>query len=202
MGLISKQCVDFIKDFEGFEPTIKNDIVNVPTLGYGMTGKEIQGLKHITEEQASIMLEKLLNDNYALPIKKNLDANRFVLNQNEFDALVSMAYNIGVSGLFGSTLYKNVLKGIKDKSTITANFQAWSNAGGKRVEGLYRRRTEEAKMFLKPTDVKPTKVDYCKEFQIFFNKVTQTGSPLTLDGYGTKTEQAYQKLGKLIRGEK
>lgn len=204
MGLVSKQCIDFVKSFEGFSANVYLDIVNVPTLGYGMTGKEIQGLKHVTEEQASSMLGKLLNENYAMPIKRNLEANRFNLNQNEFDALVSMAYNIGVSGLLGSTLYKNVLKGIKDKSTITTNFQAWSNAGGKQVPGLLRRRTEESKMFLKPTSAKPasTKVDYCKEFQMFFNKVTQTGSPLTLDGYGPKTEEAYQKLGKLIRSEK
>ncbi len=50
--------------------------------------------------------------------------------------------------ILGSTLYKNVCAGIRDKNTITSNFQAWSNCGGKRIEGLYRRRTKEAAMFL------------------------------------------------------
>lgn len=204
MKLISKVCVDFIKKFEGFYPMVYKDMVGVPTIGYGMTGKEIAGLTYISEPKASEMLENLLNDKYASVIKKDLDSKKVMLKQNEFDALVSMSYNIGVGGLLGSTLYKNIVAGIRDKAIITANFQAWSMAGQKQVEGLYRRRTEEAEMFLSTTtNTKPiTKVDYCKEFQMFFNKVTQTGAPLTLDGYGPKTEEAYQKLGKLIRGEK
>lgn len=40
------------------------------------------------------------------------------------------------------------MAGVKDSATITANFQAWSNGGGQRIEGLYRRRTKEAAMFL------------------------------------------------------
>ena len=201
--LVSKECVDFVKRFEGFYPTIYFDIVGVKTLGYGMTGKEIEGLKTVTETQASEMLEDLLNNKYALPIKNSLDARRFTLKQNEFDALVSMAYNIGVNGLLGSTLYKNVTAGIKDKATITASFQAWSNAGGKKVEGLYRRRTEEAEMFLKAdTNKKSYQERYVREFQKFYNEVTKTTTPLIVDGsYGPSTEKAYELLKKLIRGE-
>jgi len=201
--LVSKECVDFVKRFEGFYPNVYHDIVGVRTLGYGMTGKEIEGLKAVTEEQASKMLEDLLNNKYALPIKNSLDARRFTLKQNEFDALVSMAYNIGVNGLLGSTLYKNVTAGIKDKATITANFQAWSMAGGKKVEGLYRRRTEEAEMFLKAgTNKKPYQERYVREFQKFYNEVTKTTTPLIVDGsYGPSTEKAYELLNKLIRGE-
>lgn len=147
MGLVSKQCVDFVKEFEGFYSNPYYDIVGVKTLGYGMTGKEIEGLNYVSEQQASKMLEDLLNNKYALPIKNDLDKKSIVLNQNQFDALVSMAYNIGIGGLLGSTLYKNICNGVRDKDTITTNFQSWSNAGGKRVEGLFRRRTEEAKMF-------------------------------------------------------
>ena len=70
------------------------------------------------------------------------------LVQNEFDALISFAYNCGTGGLLGSTLYKNVCNGVRDINTITSNFVAWSNGGGKRIEGLYRRRNKEADMFL------------------------------------------------------
>ena len=48
-------------------------------------------------------------------------------------------------------------------------------------------------------EVKGSKVDYCKEFQIWYNKVTQTKVPLTLDGYGPKTEAAIQKMALLIK---
>ncbi|BCZ47212.1 hypothetical protein psyc5s11_32790 [Clostridium gelidum] len=51
-------------------------------------------------------------------------------------------------GLLGSTLYRNVCNGVRDINTITSNFVAWSNGGGKRIEGLYRRRNKEVDMFL------------------------------------------------------
>lgn len=204
MKLISKECLEFVKRFEGFYPTVYLDMVGVKTLGYGMTGKEIEGLKSVTEPQASAMLENLLNDKYAAPIKRNLDTMKFSLKQNEFDALVSMAYNIGVNGLLGSTLYKNILQGIKDKKIITANFQAWSKAGGKQVPGLLRRRTEEAEMFLKPSTNTPVKSEnYCLKFQRFYNQATQTKAPITEDGvYGKETFTAMNTMESLIKGGK
>jgi GH24 family phage-related lysozyme (muramidase) len=153
MSLVSQKCVDFVKSFEGFSSVPYLDAVGVKTLGYGMTGAAIANLTSITEAQASQMLENLLNNNYATPIKSNLDSKGVKLSQNQFDALVSMAYNIGVSGLLGSTLYKNVVAGIRDKATITSNFQAWSNADGKRLDGLFRRRTSEAEMFFRNDNV-------------------------------------------------
>src|SRR3712207_423135 len=98
MGLVSKECLDFVKKFEGFYSKPYYDCVGVKTLGYGMTGVEIRGLNYVTEAQASKMLEDLLNNKYATPIKKNLDNKDVRLTQNEFDALVSMAYNVGVRG--------------------------------------------------------------------------------------------------------
>jgi GH24 family phage-related lysozyme (muramidase) len=156
--LISKKCVDFVKSFEGFSATPYNDTVGIKTLGYGMTGNIIAGLRYVTEQQASSMLENLLNNNFATPIKADLDKKGVTLNQGQFDALVSMAYNIGVGGLLSSTLYKNIAAGVRDKATITSNFQAWSKAGGQIVQGLYRRRTEEAQMFLSDNSVY---VDVC-----------------------------------------
>ena len=85
----------------------------------------------------------------AKQIKKDLDNKKVYLKQNEFDSLCSFAYNCGVAALFGSTLYKNIIVGIKDSATIISNFQAWSNAGGRRIEGLYKRRTKESAIFLK-----------------------------------------------------
>lgn len=145
--LVSKELANFVKSFEGFSATPYLDCAGVKTLGYGMTGKEIEGLNYVTEEQASDMLEDLLNNKYATLLKNDLNSKGIQLTQNQFDALVSMAYNVGVGGVLGSTLYKNICKGIRDVSTITTNFTAWSYAGGKQVTGLLRRRKEEAAMF-------------------------------------------------------
>lgn len=146
-NLVSKELVNFVKGFEGFSPTTYLDPVGVRTLGYGMTGPEIEGLTSVTEEQASNILEDLLNNKYAAPLKADLDSKGVQLNQNQFDALVSMAYNVGVNGVLGSTLYKNVVAGVRDVSTITENFCRWSYAGGQQLAGLLRRRKEEAEMF-------------------------------------------------------
>ncbi|MCS6103482.1 cell wall-binding protein [Clostridium botulinum] len=150
-SLVSEKCIDFIKSWEGFTEEGRKyyDMVGVLTQGYGMTGKEIENLPdQISECDATKLLKEWINKKYAPPIKKDLDCKGVNLKQHEFDALISFAYNCGVVGLVGSTLYKNIVAGIRDKDTITSNFQAWSNGGGKRIEGLYRRRTKEAAMFL------------------------------------------------------
>jgi lysozyme len=147
-SLVSDDCIDFIKSLEGFSATLYRDEVGVLTLGYGMTGEEIQGISSVTEEKATSMLKDLINNKYANVIKEDLDNKIVILSQNEFDALVSFAYNCGTAGLLGSTLYKNVVAGVRDSATIRSNFQAWSNGDGMRIEGLYRRRTKEAAMFL------------------------------------------------------
>lgn len=148
-SLVSNELIDFIKSFEGFSSTPYFDEVNVKTLGYGMTGEEIDGIESVTEEQATQMLKDWINKKYAPVIKSDLESKGITLNKNEFDALVSFAYNCGTGALLNqSTLYKNVVVGVRDVNTITSNFQAWSNAGGKRLEGLYKRRTQEANIFL------------------------------------------------------
>ncbi len=147
-GAVSEQAIDFIKSWEGFYSEPYYDCVGVKTLGYGMTGEEIKGIEYVTKQEATEMLKDLINKKYAPIIKADLDSKGIILKQNEFDAFVSFSYNCGTAGLLSSTLYKNVVAGIRDSNTITSNFQAWSNGGGKRIEGLYRRRTKEASMFL------------------------------------------------------
>lgn len=147
-SLVSDAGIDFVKSWEGFYPEPYTDCVGVLTLGYGMTGDEIKGLSSVTESQASEMLKNLVNTKYANVIKSDLADKGVTLSQNEFDAFASFSYNCGTDALLGSTLYKNVVAGVRDANTITDNFQAWSNGGGHRIEGLYRRRTKEAAMFL------------------------------------------------------
>lgn len=145
--LVSKQCVDFVKSFEGFSATPYDDGTGVMTIGYGLIGDEIKGRTYISEPEAAAELEDLLNTKYAQPIKNDLDSKGITLTQNQFDALVSMAYNVGTSGVLGSTLYRDICNGVEDKITIIRDFEMWCKAGGKTVAGLLRRRKEEANMF-------------------------------------------------------
>jgi len=72
-SLVSDAGIDFIKSWEGFYPEPYTDCVGVLTLGYGMTGDEIEGLSSVTESQASEMLKNLVNTKYANVIKSDLD---------------------------------------------------------------------------------------------------------------------------------
>ena len=126
---ISVTGVDFIKSFEGFRATVYKDLVGVSTLGFGFTGNLISGMTSITLAKATTMLETILNNNYGTAINKSLTANNVTLNQNQFDALLSFSFNVGVSGLLNSTLYKNIISGTTSTSIIVSGFKAWSNAG-------------------------------------------------------------------------
>jgi lysozyme len=69
------------------------------------------------------------------------------LTQNQFDALVSLCYNIGSGNLISSTLVK-MLKAGNDKAEVAKQFLRWNKAAGKELAGLTRRRNAEAELFL------------------------------------------------------
>jgi lysozyme len=105
----SKKCYDLIKQFEGFSPKPYLCPAQVWTIGYGSTryedGRYVTAKDpHIDEARAiSIMQETLKEYENAV--------NRYVkvpLNQNQFDALVSFAYNLGNKALLNSTLLKRI----------------------------------------------------------------------------------------------
>ncbi|MNT87817.1 Lysozyme RrrD [compost metagenome] len=69
------------------------------------------------------------------------------LNQNQYDALVSLTYNIGAAAFSKSTLVKKLNTG--DILGAADQFDVWVNAGGKRMQGLVNRRAKEKLLFLK-----------------------------------------------------
>lgn len=151
-NLVSDRLVDFVKKWEGFSSQKYDDGCGVLTQGYGCTGEEIKDwCDIITEEVASNALIDLLNNKYAPILKADLMSRNVQLSQTKFDALVSLAYNIGTSGVLGSTLYDLVLKGESDIGIIENAFIMWSKGmiKGKltRIEGLYKRRLAESEMF-------------------------------------------------------
>ena len=68
------------------------------------------------------------------------------LSQNQFDALVSLAYNIGTNAFSKSTLVKKL--NANDNRAAADQFDVWVNAGGKRMQGLVNRRAKEKALFL------------------------------------------------------
>lgn len=114
-------------------------------IGYGINltpaqAAEYEG-KTITEEHATQMLKDHM---------KSVEdfINRVVtvdLNQNQFDALCSFTYNLGVGNLQSSTLLKKLNAG--DMSGAAAEFPKWNQAGGKVLPGLTARRMEEKSLF-------------------------------------------------------
>jgi lysozyme len=119
----------------------------IPTIGYGNTyypdGKRVTLLdKDITKQQAFDMFKEVAN-RFAKRVDTLVTSN---LNQNQFNALVSFAYNVGTGNFSSSTLLKKVNKNPNDL-TIKDEFLRWNKAGGKVLNGLTNRRNEEAILY-------------------------------------------------------
>ena len=144
---ISDACIDLVKSFEGFFSKPYLCPANVPTIGYGTiiypNGKKVtlQDLP-IDEKKAIEFMRFELNQK-----AKEVDAmTTDAVNQRQFDALVSFAYNCGSGALKGSTLLKRVNANPSDPTIIDA-FLMWTKANNKTLNGLVRRRKAEAKLY-------------------------------------------------------
>jgi|ERR1035437_1003961 lysozyme len=144
---ISKKGLQLIASFEGLSLKPYLDSAKVPTIGIGTilypNGKAVSmSDPEITKEQAEQYLEWEIN-------QKTTSVNKMVavpINQNQFDALVSFAYNLGVGALHGSTLLKLLNAG--DTSGAAEQFLVWDKANGQVSAGLLRRRQAERSLFL------------------------------------------------------
>ncbi|WP_329413993.1 lysozyme [Acinetobacter indicus] len=144
---ISPSGIDLICNFEGKRLAAYDDGVGVWTIGFGTTvypnGIKVMKGDTCTEAQAKTYMAHDLKK-FEATVNKAVTVQ---LNQNQFDALVSLAYNIGTNAFSKSTLVKklnaNDIRGAADQ------FDVWVNAGGKRMQGLVNRRTVEKALFLK-----------------------------------------------------
>lgn len=149
----SRKIIEFITSFEGFKAKPYLDIAGIPTIGFGATYYE-NGVK-VTMKDAPITKERALElKAFHLRIAEAA-VNKFVksnINQNQFDALVSFTYNLGVGALQDSTLFKKVNANPNDKS-IANEFKKWVNARNPKTgkleksNGLIRRRNEESTFY-------------------------------------------------------
>lgn len=143
---LNKAGKDLIKSFEGLRLSAYKCSANKETIGFGNTfyedGSPVKMGDTITRERADSLFELIANS-FAERVSKEI---KTILTDNQFSALVSLAYNIGIGNLQKSTLLRKVNFNPNDPS-IRAEFMKWNKAGGKVLAGLTRRREAEAKLY-------------------------------------------------------
>ena len=150
MKRISDIGLKKLKEFEGLRKEAYYDAAGVPTIGYGHT-KGVRMGDVISEYWAEMFLKADLYD-----VERQVDSLGLDLNQPQFDALVSFAFNLGFYKLKTSTLLKTIKEGGSMRA-IKKEFKRWVYAGGKKLRGLERRREWEARRFFEPDEMEPMK---------------------------------------------
>jgi len=136
----SQNGINFIKRHEGLRLKAYQDVAGVWTIGYGSTGGVREG-DTINEVQAETLLSEDLRT-----AEREVNRHKLNINQNQFDALVSFAFNIGTGAFRNSTLLKRIKIDVNHPD-IPNQFNRWIYGGGKVLPGLVRRRNEEAKLY-------------------------------------------------------
>lgn len=142
----STKCIELIKRYESLRLSAYLCPAGVPTIGWGTT---------IYPNGSRVKIGDVISKEYAETCIQN-DVKRFSnivdafttdkVNQNQFDALVSFAYNLGENSLKKSTLLELVNKNPNDVQ-IEKQFFKWVYADGIKLKGLLKRRIEEAKLY-------------------------------------------------------
>lgn len=147
MRRINAAGLDLIKAFEGCRLTAYRDPVGVWTVGYGSTGAHVRRGVTLAPAQA----EQLLRDDLDRFEAAVAAATRHVpTTDNQFAAMVSMAFNCGEGAFLKSSIRRWHVAG--KPRLAAAAFLLWIKAGGRPLRGLIRRRTAESRLYLRPDD--------------------------------------------------
>lgn len=142
----SNKGIKFIEKEEGIVLHPYKDSRGIPTIGIGSTFWENGDRVTMLDKPISLPRAELL---FHTTIKRYEDAvNKAItstINQNQFDALVSLCYNIGTDGFTTSTVVKRVNANPDDK-TITDAFVMWKKAGSN-LTALLSRRIRESLLY-------------------------------------------------------
>lgn len=152
---VCKLAIDLIVSFEsiakiGADGRVYpyHDAVGYPTIGIGHLLSKIKF--EPLDKYGSLTIDESHNlhhedlDIFAVGVNKLVDVD---LSDNEFGAIVSLAFNIGLGNLGSSTLIKKLNLG-NSKIDIASEFLKWNKAGGQVLAGLTRRRVAEKTLFL------------------------------------------------------
>jgi len=136
-----------IAGFEGLSLKPYLCSAKIPTIGYGNTyypdGKRVDLKDESITKEYALEIFKTVADRFALSVARYI---KKPVTQNQFNSMVSMAYNIGTGAFSGSTLVKKVNIN-PDDATIRTEFLKWNKGGGKVINGLTIRRIKEANIY-------------------------------------------------------
>jgi lysozyme len=152
---MSKAGIIELGDYEALSNTCYYDSVRVKTVSIGLTRSDIKDIdkwpwdKFLTDEQAvKLYVQKL--QHYVDAVNSELKVE---VEQHQFDALVSITYNIGTGdlirnrgGLAGSTFIDRVNNRESPQRVVEA-MARWNKAGGRVLKGLINRRAKEARLY-------------------------------------------------------
>ena len=138
----SQVGINLITEFEGCRTKAYLDGGGVLTIGYGHTGKDVKKGLIWTKEQC---VEQLEIDLASREIILTHFLNGVPTTQNQFDALMSLGYNIGMGALHTSDAFKYHYRGQYDRAANA--FMNWTHDNGNVVDGLVRRRKAEKALY-------------------------------------------------------
>jgi len=145
--LIIDMAVEFLKEVEGFRSEVYDDLAGLPTIGYGHLVTNKENFKKITKEEAENLLRKDII--YFLHIIEPLIERE--LNENQWAAILSFVYNIGVFRFSFSTFLMKLNAG-KPLEEVAKEFDRWIYVNEEPVQGLINRRKAEKELFLSGLD--------------------------------------------------
>ena len=194
---ISEKGLAMIEKFEGCLLKASNKLDGVWTIGYGQTGryygKRVRRGMTTTKAEAHAWLRDHSIKTYEDAVTQ---AVKVPLNQNQFDALVSFTYNVGIGALKQSTALRKLNAG--DYAGAADALTMWTKCRRKVLAGLVRRRKEERALFLTPVTQPQTgntdllrKGDKGDDVRLLQHRLNLVGNQLAEDGiWGVQTDSA------------
>lgn len=152
---MSERGKELLSQWEGMEANVYRDVAGLPTIGVGhlLSKDELTSGKIVIDGQAvkyadgltHAQIIALLGQDLAIFEQAVNDSVQVTLQQHQFDALVSFAFNVGAAAFRGSTLLKRLNEG--KYSDVPNQLKRWVYAGGQKVQGLINRRHNEIQLW-------------------------------------------------------
>jgi lysozyme len=130
-----------ISEWEGLRMKAYLDSVGIPTICIGHTGGDVHLGLILTPEECDRFFDMDIEEHNIEPLLKGAPTN-----DNQFAAMTSLAFNIGLTKFAGSTVLKRHKLG--NYMGAANAFPMWNRAGGRILKGLIRRREAERKLYL------------------------------------------------------
>lgn len=144
VGGITAAGLSMVQEHEGLRTTTYVDPVGINTVCYGHTGKYAVPGATYTEDKCNQILASDIESHWARLDK----CIKVPMNENQQAAVLSFAFNVGTGAACRSTLVRKLNQ--KDYAGAAEEFPRWVYAGGRKFNGLVRRRYDEREMFLTP----------------------------------------------------